>query len=114
MITEGFEPMDLQEFQKKILEDAEFRKELCDDPRGTLKQLGWDLPDDAIPEKIDHAALEERVQSFRASGFSLKTVSRLDARKINTIGDINRVGALGGPRGGELAAVALVSAFVVL
>lgn len=50
----------VKEFSEKLMESGDFRKKFAEDPRGTVKEFGMDVPEEMIPEKIDLEELEKK------------------------------------------------------
>lgn len=50
----------VKEFSEKLNESGDFRKKFAEDPRGTVKEFGIDVPEEMIPEKIDLEELEKK------------------------------------------------------
>lgn len=56
------------EFHEKLIKDKEFREKFAADPKAVFKEAGIDVPEGAIPEKIDLESLEQRASKATAAG----------------------------------------------
>jgi len=70
MLTLGMSTRDAREFLRKLAEDDSFRRRLQTNPKATLARANVMIPDNLVPDRLDHLPSKQFFREFRRTGYA--------------------------------------------